>query len=332
MKLPNVSKIIVETLEVEASVIRNNIQRVEFITQIKDVAKKLATAQHITITGMGKSGFIAKKVTSTLTSTGTPSTFLHPADALHGDIGHLGENEIVLAYSNSGETREIVALLPHIKSLGGQLVAISGSAGSTLVKESDNSIVYQIDKEGCPLDLAPMASTTISLAIGDSIAAALIELKGFKKTDFGRFHPSGSLGKKLLTKVKDVLLPIEEICVSKADTFHSIITKMVTTNLGAVIVLGSKGHLRGIITDGDIKRHLDMSNQDKKNEPFEKLWNKKAKDIMAQNPHFTVTSVLIEEALAIMHAKKTYVLPVLDKQKKPVGIIRMHDLINFKVL
>ena len=330
MNLSSVSKIIIETLEVEASVIKNNLQRIEFIEEIRDVAKKLATAEHITVTGMGKSGLIAKKVTSTLTSTGTPSTFLHPADALHGDIGHLSKNEIVLAYSNSGETKEIIALLPHIKSLGGQLIAISGSAGSTLVKESDNSIVYQIEKEGCPLDLAPMASTTISLAIGDSIAAALIELKGFKTTDFGRFHPSGSLGKKLLTKVEDVLLPIKNICISKADSFHSIITKMVTTNLGAVLVLGSKGHLRGIITDGDIKRHLDMSYQDQKNQSFEKLWNKKAEDIMVKNPHCTQEGVLVEEALAIMHAKKTYILPILNKQKKPLGIIRMHDLIDFK--
>ncbi len=330
MQKESISKTIIETLQTEVSVLNQNIVRKNFISEVYKVSMMLAKAQKIIITGIGKSGLIAQKVASTLTSTGTPAIFIHPTDALHGDIGHISKNGIILAYSNSGETKEIIALLPHIKLLGSKLITISGSSNSSLVREADGSIVYHVKKEGCPLNLAPMASTTISIAIGDSIAAALIHLKKFKSTDFGLLHPAGSLGKKLLTKVKDVLLSADQLIVSKTDNFHSIITKMVTTNLGAIIVLGSKGHLRGIITDGDIKRHLDMSYQASYNSSFEKLWNKKAKDIMIAEPHFTTEEVLLEKALAQMQEKKIYTLPVLNKKKKVIGIIRMHDLITSK--
>ena len=330
--------VISQTLESTAFALNENLSHKNFIEQIRKAALMLSSAKRIVVTGMGKSGLIARKVAATLTSTGTPAVFLHPADALHGDIGHIGKHEMILAYSNSGETREIIELLPHIRLLGGKLVAVSGNALSTVVKEADAFITYQIEKEGCPLQLAPMASTTVSLSIGDALAAALIHIKKFKAEDFSRFHPSGSLGKKLLTKVKDISSfssnqRQSDILVTKNTGFHDIIKKMVMTNLGAVIVIGSKGHLRGIITDGDIKRYLDAHHnpgQNSSSSSLDSLWKKDAKEIMTPDPAYVLEDTLIEEALEIMHEKKTYILPVLKKDKKPAGAVRMHDLLGFK--
>ena len=330
MKKPSLSETILRTLEAESSALSENISRSHFVRQIQEAALKLSQVKRVIVTGMGKSGLIARKVAATFISTGSPAVFLHPADALHGDIGHIGKGEIVLAYSNSGETKEIIELLPHIKALGGRLIAVSGRLNSTLVKEADAHIIYDVAREGCPLDLAPMASTTLSLAIGDAIAAALIRIKEFKPNDFSRFHPSGSLGKRLLTKVKDVFLSCEGALVNKNDNFHVVITKMVTTNLGAVIVLGSKGHLRGIITDGDIKRHLDANYRSEEGASLATLWNKRAEDIMVKEPHSVPETVLVEEALAQMNANQIYILPVLNKSKKVSGIVRMHDLMGLK--
>ena len=333
-------KTISQTLESTVFALQENLSREGFIEQIQKAASQLSSAKRIVVTGMGKSGLIARKVAATLTSTGTPAVFLHPADALHGDIGHIGKCEMILAYSNSGETREIIELLPHIRLLGGKLIAISGNSSSTVVKEADTSIIYEIKKEGCPLELAPMASTTISLAIGDAIAAALIHIKKFKAEDFSRFHPSGSLGKKLLTKVKDISSASSlvssgeagqlDILVTRDTSFHDIVKKMVTTNLGAVMVVGSKGHLRGIITDGDIKRHLDSHHEPNQHSSLDILWKKNASEIMTPDPAYAREDALIEQALKIMHEKKTYILPVLKKDKKPVGVVRMHDLLGFQ--
>ena len=316
------------TLESEKETLEKNLHEPKFLEEIEKVSELLKNSDRITITGMGKSGLIAKKVASTLTSTGSSAIFLHPADALHGDIGHIAKKEMVLAFSNSGETQEIIKLLPHIKLLGGKLVAVTGNPNSTLVREADKSIVYKVEKEGCPLDLAPMASTTISLAIGDAIAASLIHMKKFKISDFSRFHPSGSLGKKLLTKVSDVIQKDADIYLKREEPFHDIIIKMVTANLGAVLVLGSKGHLRGIITDGDIKRFLGEYGDSPNLPLLESLWNKKAGELMSLNPKYVYMDALVEEALAKMREFKTYTLAVLNRQKRPVSIVRMHDLIG----
>ena len=302
-------------------------QNPEFLKEIKKASELLKNSERITVIGMGKSGLIARKVASTLTSTGNPAVFVHPADALHGDIGHIAKKEVVLAFSNSGETREIIELLPHVKFLGGKLIGITGNPNSTLVKEADSSIIYHTQTEGCPLELAPMASTTISLAIGDAIAASLIRMKKFKASDFSRFHPSGSLGKKLLTKVLDVVQKDIDIYLKRENTFRDTIIKMITTNLGAVIVIGSKGHLRGIITDGDIKRFLGKYQNSQDPHSPESLWNRTAKELMSHNPKFIYQDTLVEEALAKMHEFKVYTLPVLNRKKRPTGLVRMHDLI-----
>jgi len=315
-----------ETLKAEIDTLNENAVNEEFLLSLHDATKLLKTSSNrIILTGMGKSGIIARKTAATMTSTGSPAMFLHPADALHGDMGNIQAGEIVLAYSNSGETREIIELLPHIRLLGAKLISVTGKKGSTLANESDLSIIYKLSREGCPLNLAPMASTTICLAIGDALSSALIILKKFKPGDFGKFHPSGALGKKLLTRVKDIMVTNpNNYTVSKQTTFKEILSIMVSSNMGAVLVTGSKGHLRGIITDGDIKRLIDTYESN-----LEELFMKNAQDYMSADPKSIEPEMLVAEAVSIMHENNTYTLAVINHEKKPVGMVRMHDTIGF---
>ncbi len=313
-----------DTFRAAESSIAQNLGEPRFLNEVAMAAGMLAESKNRILTcGMGKSGLIARKVAATLTSTGSPAVFLHPADALHGDIGNLQSKEVVLAFSNSGETREIVELLPHIKRLQGKLIAVTQKADSTLARDADAAVIYSITREGCPLELAPMASTTISLIIGDAIATALIKLKKFRREDFGKYHPSGTLGRKLLTRVRDVMQPAAEILLSRSTPFKTFLPKMITANLGCMLIVGSKGHLRGILTDGDIKRQL---------EHFaaypDRLFSATAGEMMTENPFFIRDAALVDEAFALMQEKKTYTLPVVNAQKKPIGIVRMHDLMG----
>ena len=319
----NFESAIRDTLVSASESIASNTSSRAFLESIFNAARILdESSNRIIVCGMGKSGLIARKVAATLTSTGSPSVYLHPADALHGDIGNLQKKEVVLAFSNSGETREIVELLPHVKRLQGKLIAITQKKDSTLSRESDAVIVYSITKEGCPLELAPMASTTVSLVIGDAIAATLIKIRKFKKEDFGKFHPSGSLGRKLLTRVKDVMKPAKSVLIERSMTFKDLLPKMISANLGCVLIYGSKGHLRGILTDGDIKRVIEQY----QNDPL-KMLSLSAGEIMTSDPLVVRDSVLVEEAISLMQEKQSYILPVVNTQKKPVGVVRMHDLV-----
>lgn len=311
-----------DTFRAAESSLAQNLATPSFLPQVAHASEILAESKNRILTcGMGKSGLIARKVAATLTSTGSPAVFLHPADALHGDIGNLQSREVVLAFSNSGETREIVEILPHIKRLQGKLIAVTQKADSTLARDADAAIIYSITREGCPLELAPMASTTISLAIGDAIATALIKLKKFRREDFGKYHPSGTLGRKLLTRVKDVMQPAQGILLTRETPFEKILPKMISANLGSVIIVGSKGHVRGILTDGDIKRLLEQFTENPK-----QLFSAKAADIMTADPVSIRDGALVDEAFALMQSKRTYNLPVVNAAKKPVGIVRMHDL------
>jgi arabinose-5-phosphate isomerase len=272
----------------------------------------------IIITGMGKSGIICKKIAATLTSTGTQSAFLHPSDAMHGDLGLIAKNDIVIAVSNSGETREIIELIPHLKMLKNKIIAITSSSSSTLAREADVVLEYSIKREGCPLNLAPMASTTTVLALGDAIAAALIKAKRFKEEDFYLYHPKGRLG-QILLRVSD-LMTIENLPIATRETsMTDVIKLMVTTNLGAVFIAGSKGHLRGIISDGDMKRIIERD---------ETLLQKKAQDVMNQNPKWIYEDALARESLILMEDNRITVLPVLSRRKKIVGVIHIHDIIR----
>ncbi len=313
---------IVDTLRAAELSIAANLAEDEFIRQITSAANLLAESKNRILTcGMGKSGLIARKVAATLTSTGSPAVFLHPADALHGDIGNVQSREVVLAFSNSGETRELVELLPHIRRLQGKLVAVTQKKESTLAQDADSAIIYSITREGCPLELAPMASTTVSLAIGDAISSALIHIKKFKREDFGKYHPSGTLGRKLLTRVKDVMQSADDILLGRDTTFQAVLPIMIRANVGCVLVVGSKGHLRGILTDGDIKRLLDNFIT----KPAE-LFRATAAQMMTEDPVSVSANSLVDTAFALMQEKKTYILPVVNERKKPVGVVRMHDL------
>ncbi len=311
-----------DTFRAAESSLTANLAIADFIPQVAAAASLLSESKNRILTcGMGKSGLIARKVAATLTSTGSPAVFLHPADALHGDIGNLQSKEVVLAFSNSGETREIVELLPHIKRLTGKLIAVTQKADSTLARDADAAIIYSITREGCPLELAPMASTTMSLVIGDAISTALIKLKKFRREDFGKYHPSGTLGKKLLTRVRDVMQSADDILLPRETPFQDILPKMITANVGCVLVIGSKGHLRGILTDGDIKRQLEHFAKS----PTQ-LFAATAGELMTADPIAIREAALVDEAFALMQDRKTYMLPVVNAQKKPIGVVRMHDL------
>lgn len=210
----------------------------------------------VVMCGMGKSGHIAKKIFATLVSTGTPSMYMHPAEAFHGDLGMIKEEDIFFAISNSGETAEVTQLLPFIKSNGNTLISMTGNASSTLASVSDFHIDIGVKKEACPLNLAPTTSTTVSLVLGDAIAIALMKAKSFKEENFARYHPGGSLGRKLLMTVKDAL--IECTFVKESDSFIDVISTMSTSKTGIVLV-GSRWDLQGIITDGDIRKYLSMN-------------------------------------------------------------------------
>ncbi len=286
-----------------------------FITAIELL---LRCRGRIIITGMGKSGIICKKIAATLTSTGTQSAFLHPSEAMHGDLGLIAKNDIVIAVSNSGETREIIELIPHLKMLKNKIIAITSNSSSTLAQEADVVLEYSIKREGCPLNLAPMASTTTVLALGDAIAAALIKAKRFKEEDFYLYHPKGRLG-QILLRVSDLMLTENLPIATRETSMTDVIKLMVTTNFGAVFIAGSKGHLRGIISDGDMKRIIERDAT---------LLQKKARDVMNQNPKWIYEDALARESLILMEDNRITVLPVLSRRKKIVGVIHIHDIIR----
>ncbi|MDY6934944.1 MAG: KpsF/GutQ family sugar-phosphate isomerase [Spirochaetota bacterium] len=272
----------------------------------------------VVITGMGKSGIICKKIAATMTSTGTQAIFMHPSEAMHGDLGLINKKDVIIALSNSGETDEIICLIPHLKLIKNKIIAITSNPESTLAKESDVLLSYTIKREGCPLNLAPMASTTTVLALGDAIAAVLMMSKNIKEEDFYLFHPNGRLG-QILLQVSD-LMKKENLPIVKRETpLREVIQKMVLTNFGAIFIEGSKGHLRGIITDGDIKRFFDID---------EDILNKRASDLMNPNPKWIYENRLAREALLLMEENRITVLPVLNKNKKIIGLIHIHDIVK----
>ncbi len=272
----------------------------------------------VIVTGMGKSGIICKKIAATLTSTGTQALFMHPADAMHGDLGLINRNDVVIAVSHSGETREIIELIPHLKLMRTKIIAITSNPGSDLAKECDVLLSYKIEREGCPLNLAPMASTTTVLVLGDAIAAALMKAKNVKEEDFYLFHPQGRLG-QILLRVSD-LMSRDNLPVVKRETpMRRVITFMVSTNFGAVFIEGSKGHLRGIITDGDIKRLIEED---------ENFLRKRADEFAKRNPKWISDNALAREALMMMEENRITLLPVLGSNKKIIGVIQIHDIVK----
>ena len=278
----------------------------------------------VVLLGMGKSGHIANKIAATLASTGTPAFFVHPGEASHGDMGMITAKDVVVALSYSGTTREIITLLPMLKRLGTPLIAMTGAAGSTLAQAADVHLNVKVSTEACPLNLAPTSSTTASLVMGDAIAIALLEAKGFSANDFAFSHPGGALGRKLLLKVSDIMHTGKALpSVSQDTRFADALMEMTQKGMGMTAVVSPQGQLTGIYTDGDLRRSLDHS-QD--------LRECHISELMTPDPVRAQADMLAAQALQIMEQHQINALIVCNEHNQPVGAINMHDLLKAGVL
>ncbi|NLC09166.1 MAG: KpsF/GutQ family sugar-phosphate isomerase [Gammaproteobacteria bacterium] len=278
----------------------------------------------VVVVGMGKSGHIARKIAATLASTGTPAFFVHPAEASHGDMGMITENDVVLALSNSGTTNEIITLLPLIKRRGIKLISMTGNQESILAQSATVNLDASVEKEACPLNLAPTSSTTVSLVLGDALALALLEARGFTPEDFAFSHPGGALGRRLLLKVEHVMHSGSELpAVSRGVTMREALFEMTKKGLGMTLILNEDGSLAGIFTDGDLRRALDRD-IDVRNATIDQL--------MTRGGKTATQDMLAAEALKIMQDYKINSLPVTDHQQKAIGALNMHDLLRAGVM
>ncbi len=284
----------------------------------------LACQGRLVVMGMGKSGHVGRKIAATLASTGTPAMFVHPAEAHHGDLGMVTPGDVVLAISNSGESEELTALLPVLKRLGVPLLAMTGRADSALGRYADVVLDSAVAQEACPLNLAPTASTTAQMALGDALAVALLELRGFKAEDFARSHPGGSLGRKLLTHLKDVMRSGEAVPrVGPQANFGELMGEMSAKGLGAAAVVDDAGKVLGVFTDGDLRRKIEAGVD---------LRTVKAGEVMTAGPRTIRDDVLAAEAVSLMEAYRINVLLVVDGNGVLVGAVNTNDLMRAKVI
>ena len=278
----------------------------------------------VVVTGMGKSGHIGDKIAATFASTGTPAFFLHAAEAGHGDIGMITQADVLLALSNSGETAELIAILPVIKRLGISLIALTGKPQSTLGRAADVVLDVSVPQEACPLNLAPTASTTATLAMGDALAVALLDARGFTEDDFARSHPGGSLGRRLLLHVADVMRTGERLPRVSVDTsLHDGLIEMSNKGLGMTTIVDAGDHVLGVFTDGDLRRMLDK--------PFD-LHQTRMGEVMTRNPRSVQPRMLAAEAVHVMETKRITALPVVDETGVLVGALNVHDLFRAGVM
>lgn len=315
---------VVDLLLMEAEAIRMTTSRLESgqveraIELLKDCRGK------VVLTGVGKSGHIAEKVAATLTSTGTVAVYLHPSDALHGGLGIVTSEDVVLALSNSGETDEIITMLPYLKHRRAPIIAIVGNPHSTLSRSADVILDASVDQEACPLNLAPTASTTVALSIGDALAMTLMRVKGLTPDDFALNHPAGRIGKRLTLKVADLMHGgAENPTLGEEAPWLEVITAISRSGLGAVNIVDDRGRLVGIVTDGDLKRVL----QKVKVSELESL---RSAAIMTRDPVVSSPEMLAFEALQLMEdrPRQISVLPVVDRERVCVGLIRLHDIVR----
>ncbi len=278
----------------------------------------------VVVSGMGKSGLIGQKVAATLASTGTPSFFLHPAEGLHGDLGMLARRDVLIAISNSGETQEILQLLPFMERRGIPVVAIVGRKGSTLAKNSAVALDVSVAEEACPMGLAPTASTTAALAMGDALAVALLEKRGFKEQDFAQFHPGGTLGRRLLVKVRDLMHSGQEVPqVQETILGSEAILEMSAKKLGMTTVVDRAGALLGVITDGDLRRFVQQGGN------FSKIT---AGSLASPRPKTIGPDELAAKAVEMMERYTITTLVVLDNAKRIVGVVHLHDLLKHGIV
>ena len=312
-----------EVLDIEVEAIKDLGTRIgQNFKQAVDLI--FSTKGRIVVSGMGKAGIIAQKFSATLSSTGTPSLFLHSAEAIHGDLGRVTANDIVVILSNSGETEEIKKLLPILKKIGSKIIALTGNIKSSLARFADVTLNVAVKREACPLGLAPTASTTAMLAMCDALSICLLELKGFKEKDFALFHPGGSLGRRLLLKVEDIMRTGKaNPLVHENETVSSVLLKITQARAGCASVVDKKGRLKGIFTDGDLRRHLKIG----RNLPRQKIGL-----VMTKNPTTISKERLAAEAMHILESKKIDEMPVVDKQKRVVGLLDVQDLLRAGVV
>ncbi len=284
----------------------------------------LACEGRVIVTGMGKSGHIGNKIAATLASTGTPAFFVHPGEASHGDMGMITGKDVVIALSNSGETSEVVTILPLIKRMNAPLISITANPNSTMAKASDASLHIGVEREACPLGLAPTSSTTAQLVMGDALAIALLEARGFSAEDFAFSHPGGSLGRRLLLKVSDLMHTGADIpCVSSDTPINKALLEVTRKRLGMTAVTDSDGCLCGLFTDGDLRRTLDRD-IDLKHTPIS--------DVMTPNCTTVAAGILAAEALQVMQSRQINALLVVDEHRRPVGALNMHDMLKAGVI
>jgi arabinose-5-phosphate isomerase len=314
-----------KVLQIEAEAVFSLIDKVD-TNFIKALKLLYECKGRVVITGMGKSGIIGEKIAGTLASTGTLALFLHPAEGMHGDLGMVSKEDVLIAISNSGETEEINRLLPSIKRLGIKLIAMTGNINSTLAQNSDVVLDVGVKEEACPLGLVPTASTTATLAMGDALAVALLKKKGFKEEDFAILHPGGTLGRKLLIRVEDIMHTGDEIPkVTKDTLMREALFEMTSKRLGVTTVVDDKDRLIGIITDGDLRRLIE-------NRKDEDIWDFKAGQVMTKNPKTISAKALGATAVAKMEEHAITSLLITNKQKKLIGIIHLHDLLKAGVV
>ena len=274
----------------------------------------------VVLTGMGKSGIIARKIAATMNSTGTPSAFMHPSDAVHGDLGMVTPEDVVICISKSGDTAELRQLLPSIHQLGVKIIAITGNIHSLLSKQSDIVLDISVKEEACPYDLAPTSSTTAALVMGDALAITLLQKRNFTQEDFAMFHPGGNLGKRLLLKVEMMMITGENVpTVKESVSLSDAILEISSKRLGATCVVDDAGVLCGILTDGDLRRLLQRSTN---------ITNLTARQVMTRNPKTIRRNILAVQALQLMESFKITQLIVVDDNQHPLGMLHLHDLVE----
>ena len=312
-----------ETLDIEAAALLGLKARLDE-RFLKAVDMMLGVQGRVVVTGMGKSGHIGRKIAATLASTGTPAMFVHPGEASHGDLGMIKMVDVVLGISNSGESDELVAILPVLKRQGVPLIAMTGGLTSSLARHADVVLDTSVEKEACPLNLAPTASTTAQLAMGDALAVALLDARGFKPEDFARSHPGGSLGRKLLTHVSDVMRQGDEVPRVGPDTgFSDLMREMSSKGLGASSVVDAEGRVLGVFTDGDLRRLIEKGAD---------LRGLKARDVMHAQPRTIAAEALAVEAAEMMELHRITSILVVDEAGRLCGAINTNDLMRAKVI
>ncbi len=312
-----------KTFEIEANAVQGLAERVgeEFAQAVKDI---LHCTGRVVVMGMGKSGHIGRKIAATLASTGTPAMFVHPGEASHGDLGMITAADIVLAISNSGESEELTAILPTLRRQNVRTIALTGGIQSTLARHASLVLDSSVTQEACPLNLAPTASTTAQLAMGDALAVALLDARGFKEEDFARSHPGGSLGRKLLTHVSDVMRSDEAVPKVRPDSaFTELMREMSLKGLGASAIVDADDKVVGIFTDGDLRRLIEKGTD---------LRSMQAQDVMHANPRTLLSTALAVDAVALMEQFRITSVLVVDASGTLCGALNTNDLMRAKVI